>query len=191
MLSIVLAVVAAVTETVRPIDKPLAPAVQVRLAAGSPVFAGASEVRLQLAIENVGSGCYPILIDPTFQPIESNRPSLLLHLSVYDVTQRVVPRQNAVGSDLRGFRASDLLVLNCGAFYGRYLDLAKPDWSYNLGRGTYRVRARVTSRVGSFVKRSPDLLGAIESAVGLSSKSVAHMLVDWMKESNDVVFEVR
>jgi hypothetical protein len=186
-----LVIIATGAQPVQPADESRPPAVRVRLATTAPVFAAPSEVRIQVAVENVGSECYPVLIDPVFQPIEVNRPSMLLQLLVYDEAQRLVPIGKGIGSDLRGLKASDLLVLNCSAFYGRYLDLSRPDWPYNLVKGTYRVRARVTSHVGTFVKRKPDLLAAVEKMVGLSSNSVAHMLADWMAESNEVVFEVR
>jgi len=191
MILALLALSATAASPIGGIGEPRVPAVRVRLAATSAVFASPREVRLQVTIENAGRDCYPILIDPSFQPVALNRPSLLLQLFLYDERQELVPMAKGFGSDLRGLRPSDLLLLNCGAFYGRYLDLSKPDWTYSLVKGAYRVRARVTCNLGTFMKSRRDLVRAVEGMVGLSPESVGYMLADWHAESDDVTFEVR
>jgi hypothetical protein len=96
-----------------------------------------------------------------------------------------------MGSDVRGLRPEDLLVLNCGSLYGRYISLSKGDWQYALDPGRYSARAHVVSRVGSFVRSRPDLLETLQRLARLSRETVGYMLQDWSADSEDVRFEVR
>jgi hypothetical protein len=168
------------------------PAIRLRLESTRPVFPSPDDVELRITVENVGATCYPVYTDTSFLPSPvSQRPSTVLTLELRnDKGQRLEP-QPSMGGDVRGVRPEDLLILNCGSLYGRYIPLSKGDWQYTLGPGRYSARARAVSRVGTFVRSKPQLFETLQRLVRLSRETVGYMLQDWSADSEDVRFEVR
>jgi hypothetical protein len=167
------------------------PTVHAILEATAAVFASPGDIDLRVTVENSGASCFPIYIDPSIQPgSTADRPGTVLRLDISDENGTRVGPSNRIDADVRGLRTSDLLVLNCGSYYGRHVWPAKADWGYKLGPGRYRARVQLQSRVGTFVRGRPALLKELVESIRLGPKTVGHMLQDWSSESDEVRFEV-
>jgi len=156
------------------------------------VFDSGSDVEIRLTVENTGHTCLPIFIDPSFFPVASpHRPHMVVTFAVFDEEGRRIQATEKVKSTPRGLRAADLLVLDCNAFYGRYLHLSGGEWDYPIRRGRYRVRAKVESSLGTFTRSRADLRTNLQQATGLPVATLRELLRDFAVESDEVRFEVK
>jgi hypothetical protein len=166
--------------------------ISVKLEPTAQVFRSANEVAVRVTVENTGANCFPVYVDSTFHPVPwSQRPFLLLTFEMRNEHGTVVSTSNMPPSTQRGFRLDDLLLLECGAVYGRYVPLVPPsNWSYELGPGRYTIRARLESPMRTFMRKRTDLLHRLETQSPLSKGVIDETLRDWIATSETTEFEV-
>ncbi len=84
----------------------------------------------------------------------------------------------------------DVMMLGCGASYGWYVVVGKPEWEYSLKPGTYRLRARIENRVRSFFEQHVAQLKTLVAATGIDKAELMLSLRDFSVTSNEITIEV-
>ena len=114
-----------------------------------------------------------------------------MSFTITDARGREIAPTDKVRSTPGGLRPFDVLILDCGAIYGRYLPLVGGEWDYPLKKGRYRLRARIESTLGSFGRSRPDFVDRFQRDTKLPPDIVKQLFRDFTTESEAVLFEVR
>jgi hypothetical protein len=140
-----------------------------------PVTRSAGDIRFRVMLENVGTPCRPLYIDPVISPfVLPARPRTQLVLTIRDARGRAL--QPPVRRDppvVLGARPEDLLHLECGMIAGRYIHLSQFGWD-RLPPGRYQVSATLSSHMASFAQSKP---GYVERLMQLSGSSRGTVMV--------------
>ena len=163
----------------------------VRVAPTQDSFDPARGVTLRVTVENAAP-CTPLLIDPVMHPFRLQSRALLhLRFEIEDSSGKRLDQVNTYGGTIRGSSAQDYKLLDCRQIHGRLVTLGGFDWDYDLAPGRYRVRAVVTSELGTFLSGRPDLRKELEQIHRRSSQQLAELLRDWSITSDEASFIVR
>jgi hypothetical protein len=163
-----------------------------RLGLQDATFESGTDVEVRLTLENRGRPCLPIAIDPSLFPSASpHRPHTVVTFAVTDEDGRQVASSDRATSTPGGLRPADVLVLDCNGIYGWYIHLVGGEWDYPLKKGSYRIRARVSSALGTFVRDRPDFIREFQRETRLPMDALSSFFRDVTVESEEVVLEVR
>lgn len=99
-------------------------------------------IRVRVLLENDGSGCVAQVVDTYWSPFDlPSRGEALLTLDVQDANGRTVAPTAMYPPTVMAVTVDDLLVLDCGEVFGRYITFDRSFWQYELRPGRYTVRA--------------------------------------------------
>ena len=161
------------------------------LAPTQPVFQSPDDVTLRLTLENSQEDCLGFFLDPLFSSIPTERrPVTLVRLTVTDEEKRDIVPTAQVDASVRRLGLHELVLLECGASYGRELPLARIPWSYSLKPGRYSARAHVEVSVGRFLEPR-GLLPSLQRLWGFTEEMSVGMTRDVSADSNEIEFEIR
>jgi len=161
------------------------------LAPTRQVFQSPDDVTLRLILENSQVDCLAFFLDPLFSSIPTERrPVTLVRLTMSDDKGKELAPTAHVDASIRRLGLHELILLECGASYGRELPLARMPWSYSFKPGRYHARAHVEVSVGRFLEPR-GLLASLQRLWGFTEEMNVGMTRDVSADSNEIEFEVR
>jgi hypothetical protein len=144
-----------------------------------PSIRSKSDIRFRVVLENVGSPCRSLYVDPVISPFAiAGRARSQLVLALRDKSGRVLqPPVKRSSPVMLATRPEDLLQLECGMIVGRYIHLSQFGWD-RLPPGRYQATATLFSHVASFVDSKPGYVDGLMRVSGDTRKKVTSRLVD-------------
>jgi hypothetical protein len=137
------------------------------------------DVRFKIVIDNGRVPCSPFYVDRTLSAfLLANRPraQLLLVLRDHKGNQLTPPRKPNAGVAL-GARPEELLLIDCGMVFGRYIHITQFGWA-NLPRGTYVAELTLIADTRAFVDSRPGYVEALVRISGSTRSSVLKRLIN-------------
>lgn len=164
----------------------------VEIEPAAPVFETGDDAVLRVTIWNRRlEGCGSVFIDPILAPNTSpGRPFSELRLQIRDDSSRPAERNPFPTINYGSLRATSLIPIHCGYFYGAEIYLSRADWYYKLNKGRYTVRAELSIQVRSFVGERPDLLDEFLRLTRLPEDLALQLLGEGTYESAEISFEI-
>lgn len=137
-----------------------------------------TDVRFRVGLENAGSPCKTLYVDPVMSAFALNdRPRTQLLLQLRQKKGPVKPSNKTFAPVSLGARPQDLMPLECGMFFGRYVHLSQFGFE-RLPPGRYEGKITLVSQVASFVASKAGYMEGLMSVSGESRSVVSRRLVD-------------
>jgi hypothetical protein len=95
-----------------------------------PQVRAGGDVRLRVTVENSGTPCTSMYVDPVMSPFRHpSRPVMQLTLKLHDSAGRVQkPPAVPFAQTMMGARPEHLFLLECGMIIGRYVHMSRFGW---------------------------------------------------------------
>jgi hypothetical protein len=150
------------------------------------------KVVVRVTIRQQGK-CAPQYIDSYFVSSRAvGRPGTVIQFSVIEAFsgEPLMPGKPPL-LHLKGLSTDELVLLDCGRFFGDEIFLSDPEWKYVFRPGKYRVRASIRIDLQSYFADFPTVAKGLMAATGLSEAGLRNRTTPVTLQSNEIEFEVQ
>jgi hypothetical protein len=150
------------------------------------------DLMLRVLLENDGSRCVPVFIDPLFSPFMlPHRGVARLIFDIRKSTGEHVSPATSYPPEVSRLTPERLMLLDCGTLYGLNIRLDRSFWRVNLQRGTYTIVARLEFDPVKGIELNDAVRSELSARAGVGRTKIDRMFQKGTFISNEVVVNVQ